>query len=145
MQLLGQLVHRAFFAAFLEGQGILQDIAPHHHQHDNEGHADVKVGARLPPGGQDRLLDLDAYQHPHRRGGGYIHTQFQVNLAVFVTLIGPHHGLGELVAHVAGHRHRPRGAQGHHAGGEDEGPAGADEAADQTADEAQYEQEYNCV
>ena len=115
--------------------GVIEDIAAHHHQDDHEGHADIEVGAGLAPFGQDPLLDLDAHPHPDARGGRHDQAQLDVNLAVLPALIRPHHGLGELVAHVAGHGHGPGDPQAHHPRGQDKGAAGADEAAHQAADE----------
>ena len=130
------------FAAGLLGlPGIIEDVAAHHHQDDHKGEADVEVGAGLAPCGQDHLLDLDAHPDPDAGGGRHHQAQLDVHLAVFKAFVGAHHGLGELVAHVAGHRHRARHPQAHHAGGQDEGAAGADEAAHQAADKAHYEQE----
>ena len=133
-----------FFAAALLGlPGIIEDVAAHDHQDDHKGEADVKVGAGLAPGGQDHFLDLDAHPDPQPGGGRHYQAQLDVHLAVFKALIGAHHGLGELVAHVAGHRHGAHHPQAHHARGQDEGAAGADEAAHQAADKAHYEQEHD--
>src|SRR5574341_1530772 len=67
-------------------------------------------------------------------------TELHVHLTVFGPLEGAHERLGELMAHIACHRHEARDAETHHARGENEGAAGADESAHETAHKTDPEQ-----
>ena len=81
----------------------------------------------------DADLDAEFGENAHDEA------QFDIHLTIFIALDGADQGLGELVAHIAGHRHRARHSETHHAGGQDKGPAGTDETAYQAADKADDE------
>ena len=92
--------------AFGQLVGIVEHIAANKDQHHHEDKADIEVGTGIAEVVEDVFLELDTDLHPDN--GGYRHNQpeFDIGLAVFVPLVGADHGLGELMAHVAGHGHR---------------------------------------
>ena len=123
--------------------GIIEDIAADDQQHSHEGETDVKIRTCRAPFIENQLLDL--YPHLDANPCGYRHhkPQFDIHLAILITLYGAHQGFGKLVAHVARHGDGPRHAQAHHPRSQHEGAPGADETAHQATNEAYDEQKPN--
>src|SRR5574341_697191 len=119
---------------------VIQDETADGREDYDKGDADVEVGAGVTEGLFDVLLDLRAIEHPRFGRDAEDETELHVHLTVFGPLEGAHERLGELMAHIACHRHEARDAETHHARGENEGAAGADESAHETAHKTDPEQ-----
>jgi len=115
-------------------QGVQQHEAADDPEDHDERDADVEVRPAAPYGRLDPLLDGRAVEHAGFGRHAEHEAEFKSTWPVLGALEAPDERLRELVAHVAGDRHEPGDAEAHHAGGQHEGAAGADEAADEAAE-----------